>query len=244
MRQRLLMLWYMGLLLLVVELVAYGVTAHMVASDRSLVWSKFNANAYTLQDVDKQVPYAETINRYAREAGINAQMVASVIKAESSFQPRAVSVAGAYGLMQIIPETWQQVNKVSKVCSGRHGGGCSSDCYYNPELNIGIGTAYLGQLVKRYKGNMVFAVAAYNAGPGAVDQYDGIPPYDETITYTSRVISYWFELSNHSMPYFISTAKQWDTIHTVLYWCLMLTVLILLWLLWRLRRTYRSWHWR
>lgn len=244
MRQRLLMLWYMGLLLVVVELVAYGLTGYMTANYRSMAWNRFNENVYSLQEVDKKIPYAETINRYAREAGINGQMVASVIRAESSFQPRAVSIAGAYGLMQIIPETWHQVNKESKVCFGRHEGECSPICYYNPELNIGIGTIYLGQLVKKYKGNMVLAVAAYNAGPGAVDRYGGVPPYEETVTYTDRVVSYWYELVNRPMPYFIFTAKQWDTIHIVVCWSLLLTVIALLWLAWRLYRSYHSWCWR
>jgi soluble lytic murein transglycosylase-like protein len=243
-RQRLLMLWYVGLILLVVELALFALTGYMVACYNSMVWGKFNESIYTIQDVDPKIPYAGTINRYAREAGINGQLVVSVIQAESSFQARALSVAGAYGLMQIIPSTWQKVNKESKVCSGRHGGECNPECYYNPELNIGIGTIYLGELAKRYKGNMALAIAAYNAGPGAVEHYGGVPPYDETTAYTNRVISYWYELNNRSMPYFIFTAKQWDRIHIALYWSMILTLLALAWLVWRLQRSYRSWCWR
>jgi len=243
-RQRLLRLWYMGLILLAVELVAYSLTDYMATTYRNIVWNKFSEKVHTIGDVDKKVPYAEMINHYARDAGINGQMVVSVIQAESSFQPRAVSIAGAYGLMQIIPETWQQVNKESKVCSGRHQGECSPTCYYNPELNIGIGTTYLGQLVKRYKGNVVLAVAAYNAGPGAVDHYGGIPPYHETITYTDRVIAYWYELNNQPMPHFIFSPKQWGRIYIALGWGLLFTVLILVGLIWRLYRIYHSWCWR
>ena len=241
-RRRLLSIWYAVLILFVVEVIAYGLTGYVADGYRNLAGDLFNESAKTLHDVDKKVPYAEQINRYARELEINPQVVASVIQAESSFQPRAVSPAGAYGLMQIMPDTWRQVNKELKVCSGLHVGECSTECYYNPDLNIRIGTTYLSQLLKKYQGNMVLALAAYNAGPGTVDRYKGMPPYAETIHYTESIVSHWHRLQNGKMPYSAaSTVKQWDKVHTRIGWCLVTTVLIMVWIVWRLVKCQSSW---
>jgi soluble lytic murein transglycosylase-like protein len=243
-RQRWLMIWHVGLIVVVLELVAYTLIGYEATGYQRGMWKKFNEQAYAIEDVDSKTPYAESINRHAREVGINGKMVASVIRAESSFQPRAHSTAGAYGLMQITPDTWRQVNQQREICAGRHAGECTVECYYDEELNIGIGTAYLGQLLNKYKGNMVLALAAYNAGPGAVDRYDGIPPYDETITYTNRVVAYWYELTNYPAAYSIFTAVQWAIIHTVIGWCSIITILGLIWVASRLHKYYHSWRWR
>ena len=214
-------------------------------SCRNLAWDGFNERAHTLKDVDTKVPYSEYINPYARDVGISPQVVAGIIQAESSFQPRALSAAGAYGLMQIMPATWRQVNNEVKVCTGRHKGECSSECYYNADLNIHIGTAYLGQLVKRYQGNMVLALAAYNAGPGIVDHYGGMPPYLETINYTERVIGTWYNLEYKQSPYpTVSMSKQWDKVHKMMGWVLTFTVMVAVWIIWRLFRYQSSWRWR
>lgn len=245
MRRRLLAVWYAILILSVLELVAYELTGYVANGYRKAVWDRFNENVQTYYDVDKQVPYAEMINRYARAAGINPQVVVGIIQAESSFQPRAVSAAGAYGLMQIMPDTWRQVNKEIKVCAGRHTGDCSSECYYNADLNIHIGTHYLGQLLKRYQGNMVLALAAYNAGPGAVDLYGGMPLYAETIKYTERVIENCYNLQNKNKPYTAAfRAVQWDKVHNLIGWCLIITVALVVLIVWRLFRYQSSWYWR
>lgn len=244
MRQRLLMVWYTVLTLLLLEVVAYGITGYVADGYRDLIRKQFNQNAHTLHDADKKVPYAEIINRYARDAGINPQVVVGVIQAESSFQPRAVSAAGAYGLMQIMPDTWRQVNKECKVCTLRHKGECSSECYYNADLNIHIGTAYLGQLLKKYQGNMILALAAYNAGPGAVDRYGGMPPYTETINYTESIVTHWYNSENRSIPYDPSMTKQWDAVHTAIGWWLVFTGVAMVWVVWRLKRYHFSWRWR
>ncbi|MBC8016435.1 MAG: lytic transglycosylase domain-containing protein [Sporomusaceae bacterium] len=244
MRKRLLILWYAVLILLVCEAITYGLTGYVADGYRTLAVDRFNENSLSPHDVDKKIPYAELINRYARELEINPQVVASVIQAESSFQPRAVSTAGAYGLMQVMPGTWRQVNKELALCAGRHSGECSSECYYNADLNIHIGTAYLSQLLKKYQGNMMLALAAYNAGPGAVDRYKGIPPYTETINYTESVAAHWYRLQNGKMPYPASTAKQWDEAHKVIGWCFITTVFVAIWIVWRLFRYQSSWCWR
>lgn len=245
MRQRLLICWYSLLFLLVLQGIAYGVTGYLADGYRALVWENFNKEVHHLHDVDKKLPYAASINHYARSVDINPQMIASVIQAESSFQPRALSIAGAYGLMQIMPDTWRQVNDSSKVCIGRHNGQCTSECYYNGDFNIQIGIEYLNQLLKKYQGNMILALAAYNAGPGAVDRYGGIPPYGETENYIERVMNDWYMRENKNMPYpTLLLIKQWDKAHQVIGWCFIITLSLIVWIVWCLVKRHSSWCWR
>lgn len=245
MRQRLLMIWYILLMLFLLQLLAYGVTGYLATGYRTLVWGKFNKEVHTVHDVDKKLPYAESINRYARDVQINPQVIVSVIQVESSFKPRALSSAGAYGLMQIMPATWRQVNKDSKVCEGRHPGECTSECYYNGDFNIHIGTNYLSQLLKKYQGNMILALAAYNAGPGIVDQHGGVPPYEETENYIESVITNWYQLENKNKPYFtVLLIKQWERAHKVIGWCIIMTLSLIVWTVWWLVKWQSSWCWR
>jgi soluble lytic murein transglycosylase-like protein len=116
---------------------------------------------------------AEMLSRAGTRHNIDADLLASVVKAESNGNVHAVSRAGAQGLMQLMPGTASTL--------GVHDS-------FVPEQNIGGGTAYLDQLLKRYKDNIALALAAYNAGPLAVDRYHGIPPYRETRAYVARVI--------------------------------------------------------
>jgi len=105
---------------------------------------------------------------------IDADLLASVIYAESNGNPLAVSRAGAQGLMQLMPSTAAELGVRDS---------------FAPEQNIGGGTAYLDALLSRYRNDIRLAVAAYNAGPAAVDRYRGIPPYAETRAYVARVTS-------------------------------------------------------
>ena len=114
----------------------------------------------------------ELAQSIAREHGVEDSLVHSVILAESNYNPRAVSPKGALGVMQLIPET-----------ARRFGVGNAFD----PKQNIEGGVRYLKFLLDYYKGNYPKAIAAYNAGEGAVDRYNGIPPYAETRAYVYRV---------------------------------------------------------
>jgi soluble lytic murein transglycosylase-like protein len=104
---------------------------------------------------------------------IDADLLASVVHAESNGNVRAVSRAGAQGLMQLMPATASELGVQNS---------------FAPEENIGGGTAYLDAMLTRYHDDIALALAAYNAGPAAVDRYHGIPPYVETRAYVARVI--------------------------------------------------------
>lgn len=109
---------------------------------------------------------------------IDADLLASIVHAESAGNPRAVSRAGAQGLMQLMPQTAAELNVHNT---------------FAPDQNISGGSAYLDQLLTRYDPNndtrgLELAVAAYNAGPAAVERYHGIPPYAETRAYVARVV--------------------------------------------------------
>jgi Transglycosylase SLT domain len=113
------------------------------------------------------------ISSAAARHQIDPDFVASVVKAESGFNPAAVSSKGASGLMQLMPQTAAQLG-VGDI--------------FDPAANVEGGTKYLRQLLDRYEGDAAKALAAYNAGPQRVDQYGGVPPYRETVDYVARII--------------------------------------------------------
>ncbi len=114
------------------------------------------------------------VNRAARENGLHPALLESVIEQESGGRPDAVSPKGAKGLMQLMDETAKDMG-VGNV--------------FDPEENIRGGARYLRQLLDRWKGNLEKALAAYNAGPAAVEKYGGVPPFAETQTYVRRVLN-------------------------------------------------------
>jgi len=116
---------------------------------------------------------SEMLASAGTQHNIDADLLASIVKAESNGQTRAVSRTGAQGLMQLMPGTARAM-------------GVSDS--FEPQQNINGGTQYLDALLTHYHDNIALAVAAYNAGPAAVDRYHGIPPYRETQAYVARVI--------------------------------------------------------
>jgi soluble lytic murein transglycosylase-like protein len=110
----------------------------------------------------------------AARYSISPGLVRAVVMAESAGNVGAVSSAGAQGLMQLMPAT---------------AAGCGIRNAFDPFQNVDCGTRYLRQQLDRYHGNVQLAVAAYNAGPGAVDKYGGVPPYQETQAYVARVLA-------------------------------------------------------
>jgi hypothetical protein len=184
-------IWYAAVILLVLEVTFLIGTGGIAAGYGKIVFYQYKKMAMQANWIKENIPYVCWINVYSRAAGVDARLVAAVIRAESSFQPGVVSRAGAVGLMQVMPDTWKQVNDQYKICAGGKQGESQEDLYFDPELNIHIGTVYLGQLIKRYDGNVLLALAAYNAGPAAVDRCGGLPPYEETLTYLERIADYW-----------------------------------------------------
>ena len=116
--------------------------------------------------------YADTIRAASVEYGVDEAFLRAIIHAESAFNPRALSLKGAQGLMQLMPGTASDMGVLDA---------------FNSDQNIRGGARYLGLLLHNFDGNERLAAAAYNAGPGAVQRYKGVPPYAETQVYVERV---------------------------------------------------------
>ncbi len=134
-----------------------------------------------LRSENKNTEISNTISEASGTYGVDRSLIKAVIKQESEYDNNATSPKGAMGLMQIMPET-----------AGLLG---ISDPY-NTHDNIIGGTKYLKMLLNKYNNNLNLALAAYNAGPGVVDKYGDIPPYDETQNYVKQVLKYYNEFKN------------------------------------------------
>ena len=122
-------------------------------------------------EVSKE-PFGDLISAAAKRYGVDADLITSVIAAESNFDPKAISRRNARGLMQLLPVTAASLG-VKDI--------------FDPAENIDAGTRYLRDLLQLYKNDLALTLAAYNAGPDRVQHYGSVPPFAETITYVRRV---------------------------------------------------------
>lgn len=120
--------------------------------------------------------FESIISEASKKYNVDESLIKAVIRQESAYDPQATSYCGAQGLMQLMPETAKELGVQDA---------------YNPRDNIMGGTKYLRRLLDQFDGNMTKAIASYNAGPGAVQQHGGVPPYPETQDYVSKVLGYY-----------------------------------------------------
>jgi soluble lytic murein transglycosylase-like protein len=125
--------------------------------------------------------YEEVIKKASKKYRVEPSLIKAVIKAESDFDGAAVSDKGAQGLMQLMPETADEMEVGNP---------------FNPEENILGGTRYLSLMLQRFKNNLHLALAAYNAGPENVEEYRGIPPFLETKNFIERVLRYYSQFGS------------------------------------------------
>ena len=144
--------------------------------------TRVNAQIYTntvqsatpKEDFSSKTKIKELISRVSQKHGVDEKLVNALVKQESGFNPNAKSKVGAMGLMQLMPATAKGLGVQNAM---------------DPEQNVEGGVKYLKSMLDKYNGNVILALAAYNAGPGAVDKYDGVPPYKETQNYVKSILS-------------------------------------------------------
>ncbi|MEJ5300332.1 MAG: lytic transglycosylase domain-containing protein [Thermodesulforhabdaceae bacterium] len=145
-------------------------TSSYVSTQRSVIKPTFfDSNRY-------EKAFEPYINAVSAEHGLDPKLVKAVIRAESAFNPQATSPKGAMGLMQLMPGTAMDMGVQDP---------------YHPVQNLRGGIGYLKEMLRLFNNDLVLALAAYNAGPNAVKQYGGVPPYDETKQYIQRVLQYY-----------------------------------------------------
>ncbi len=141
----------------------------------------------------RTAPHIGAIRKYAQHYGVDENLIRAVMRQESCFNEGARSHVGATGLMQLMPGTADMLG-VADI--------------HDPKQNIRGGAKYLAQMLRRFDGNLQLAVAAYNAGPGAVDKHGGIPPYRETRDYVVKVLSEYKRLEQHQQQQQFARANQ------------------------------------
>jgi len=125
--------------------------------------------------------YDDIIANASQQYDVSFPLLKAIIKAESDFDPQAVSKKGAKGLMQIMPENFKPLGIRDP---------------FDPSQNIHAGARYFKQMYDRFKGKLSLSLAAYNAGPKAVERYKTVPPYEETEEYVERVLKFYYNYKN------------------------------------------------
>jgi soluble lytic murein transglycosylase-like protein len=154
----------------------FGATAKPKASppenSPSIAKAEVRVSMDSFAALPPYLAYDDIIEEAARLHRIDSDLIHAVIQAESSFNPIAVSPVGAQGLMQLMPQLQEELGV---------------DDPFDPRQNIMAGTEYLKRLLDRHDGNLALALASYNAGPGNVAKYRGVPPFRETRSYVKKI---------------------------------------------------------
>ncbi|MBE7711482.1 MAG: lytic transglycosylase domain-containing protein [Cyanobacteria bacterium SIG31] len=138
------------------------------------IYSSTANNISGKKDYSSKAKIKELISKVSQKHGIDEKLVNALVNQESGFNPNARSKVGAMGLMQLMPATAKGLGVTNPM---------------DPEQNVEGGVKYLKSMLNKYNGNIILALAAYNAGPNAVDKYDGVPPYKETQNYVKSILS-------------------------------------------------------
>lgn len=139
------------------------------------------AQGQALSSFAQIAPWQALVEQAGRECGVDAALIAAVMRQESNGDAQICSKAGACGLMQLMPETALQMGVADR---------------FDPAQNVRGGACYLRQMLERYGNDLTLALAGYNAGPGNVDQYGGVPPFAETQTYIRNVLTFYAQLTS------------------------------------------------
>jgi len=155
-----------------------GITPLLLMSQK-LHWQNFLPFLF---DVDI-TRYDQHILEVSRRHALDHRLIKALIRAESRFDPLAVSPRGAMGLMQLMPETARDMGVADP---------------FDPRENIEGGARYLKRLLNRFNNDLTLALAAYNAGPQTVTRYGGVPPYEETRAYLKKVMRFYSDYRNET----------------------------------------------